>query len=65
MTHQVSKYGNRNHAVTDNDGVLVAVTVCKKGANEVAKRLNEAEYKIAQLEAVLKDKENTRENMDS
>lgn len=38
---RLSKHGNRNWAVYDNLGVLVCVTLYKKGAIEVIRRLEE------------------------
>ena len=35
----IEKYGSRNWAVYDNSGCLICVTVSKKGANEVVRRL--------------------------
>jgi len=38
----IEKYGNRFWAVYDADGSLVCVTVYKRGAKEVVRRLTEA-----------------------
>ena len=43
---RIEKYGFRTHAVYDRD-VLVAVTLYRKGAVEVARRLNEAASSLA------------------
>lgn len=37
---KIEKYGSRNWAVYDNSGCLVCVTVYKKGAKEVIRRLS-------------------------
>ena len=39
---KIEKYGNRNWAVYDDFGFLVCITVYKKGANEVVRRLSPA-----------------------
>jgi len=39
---KIQKYGSRNWSVYDNSGNLICVTVYKKGAVEVAKRLSDA-----------------------
>lgn len=38
---KLKKYGTRYWAVYDDNGQLICVTVYKKGANEVMRRLNE------------------------
>ncbi len=38
---EIKKYGDRNWAVYDSSGQLVCLTVYKKGALEVTKRLSE------------------------
>lgn len=40
---KIEKYGFRNWAVYDNAGVLVCITVYKKGAKEVVRRLEGSE----------------------
>lgn len=37
---KIEKYGSRNWAVYDNSGCLICVTVYKKGAKEVVRRLS-------------------------
>lgn len=37
---KIEKYGSRNWAVYDNSGCLICVTVYKKGAEEVVRRLS-------------------------
>jgi len=39
---KIQKYGSRNWSVYDNSGNLICVTVYKKGAVEVVKRLLDA-----------------------
>lgn len=40
---KIERYGSRNWAVYDNSGELVCVTVYKKGAKEVVRRLEHKE----------------------
>ncbi|MFZ5968232.1 MAG: hypothetical protein ACOYVK_13795 [Bacillota bacterium] len=40
---KIEKYGLRNWAVYDNAGVLVCITVYKKGAKEVVRRFEGSE----------------------
>lgn len=41
MNVKIEKYGSRNWAVYDNSGCLICVTVYKKGAKEVVRRLSD------------------------
>ena len=42
MAYRIEKYGSRFFAIYDNIGRLIAVTVYRKGAVEVVRRLQEA-----------------------
>ena len=46
MPYEIVKYGSRFFAVLDAGGKLIAVTVYRKGAGEVKRRLEELEEKI-------------------
>ena len=43
----ITKYGSRYFAVYDDGGKLIAVTVYRKGGEEIIRRLSECGRKIA------------------